>query len=391
MTAVQTKQDRSYGTRQRPSSKIPGWPAQRNLGPLPLDAHALYEQSQCNDPSSDAHSCNLAPHEKSVEIESQRQLEARYRFAQALAERRRWMELLPEIEPNERKIARFNDCGSLAYIESNTVTKRWRIRCNRCKQRVCPACRQTIQLKYAQRIRQVTGNIQPREWQHITLTIRHTDEPLKSQINFLRSAFRKLRHRSQWKRSVLHGYAVLEIAFNNKTKEWHPHLHVLARCRFIDYKQLHTDWFQVTRGSQHVHCRRLKPNDTAAEYVTSYLGKPPSLEMMSDASILSEYYDAMKSARLMIPFGFNSKLPDAPKPRDPEDAWKSHGSLYDFVVRLRSDDHVALSTLDLIYQSRRNIAMHILRVAKIEPTLFIAQAELHPSSASAHPVQSQAP
>lgn len=224
-------------------------------------------------------------------------------------ERNRWLELLPSLTMPPRVRERFEDCGSTVRVKYDASNKRYHLIGKSCRLRWCPRCRRRLQQAAAERIRNTLGQVKPRTWQFITLTMRHGKAPLVHQIKFLRESFRKLRQRKLWSKAVVGGYAVIEIGFNEKTAEWHPHLHVLAKCSYIDWAKLRADWTCVTHGSNVIDCRFVNSANKAADYVAKYVGKPPAFDASRHLDLADQYIAALRCGKLLIPFG---KLPKRP-------------------------------------------------------------------------------
>jgi len=144
----------------------------------------------------------------------------------------------------------------------------------------------------------------------VTLTLKHTRAPLRQQLDFLRASFRRLRQRKCWKACTYYGYGTIEITFNAHTQEWHPHLHILVNSDFIPKPAIKKAWESITRGSYIVDIRPVKSVAGVAEYITSYIAKPPPIETFDEPNLLIEYYQAIYYGRLMIQFG--KKRPPLP-------------------------------------------------------------------------------
>jgi hypothetical protein len=257
----------------------------------------------------------LGPWKSSVENPSLDTFERRFRFRNFASERSLWLAALPQVETDHRKLDRFQNCGSRTWVKLDEETGHYVFTSETCKLRICPACRQRIQRAGSDRIAAMLTGFQKGQWQLITLTLRHSRQPLPDQLDFLKRSFRKLRQRRFWTDAVHHGYAVLEIARNAETDEWHPHLHVLARTNYIDWKQLRNAWRAVTIGSDQIDCQLVKTPIGASNYIAKYLGKPPDNSMFLKPHRVGEYYQALQSSRLMIPFGKPPKPQPDPLPK----------------------------------------------------------------------------
>jgi hypothetical protein len=150
-----------------------------------------------------------------------------------------------------------------------------------------------------------------REWQFITLTVRSVGAPLALQLTYLQECFKRLRREEVWHKNVTHGFAVLEVTRNVKTLQWHPHLHILAHVRFLDWSKLRSTWSKLTHGSNVIDCQRVRQEVDAIRYLVAYLGKPPSETVLHDDAAMLELYGALHSQHMLIRFG---KPPIKPPP-----------------------------------------------------------------------------
>lgn len=230
-----------------------------------------------------------------------------FRFLGVEDERDLWLSILPTLESNQKIRERFDDCGTRCSVYLDTDTSRYVFKPQTCKLRFCPVCRRRIQRAVVKRLSDALGAIKRHSWQFITLTIRHTDRPLRDQLNALRHDFRKLRQHKLWRQNVSHGFAIIEITYNEAADQWHPHIHVLAHTQFIDWSLLRKAWKHVTGGSDNIDCGFIKSSKSAATYVAKYLGKPPPLVFRERIHRAGEYYDATKRAKFLIPFGRHPK------------------------------------------------------------------------------------
>jgi hypothetical protein len=134
------------------------------------------------------------------------------------------------------------------------------------------------------------------------------------------AAFRRLRQTRLWKEHVGQSLAVIEVTRNNKTEEWHPHLHVIAATPFIPWKPLRAAWNKASGGAKVIDCTVMSQTTAAIDYVTSYLGKPPSVDVMVQADLLAEWITATRGARMVIRAG---KWEKPTKPQQAEEKKRS--------------------------------------------------------------------
>ena len=287
---------------------------------------------------------SLDPWESSVELPHLDTYDQRFRFKNHAVERAYWLDHLHSVESSTVKIERFENCGRHAYLFKDMLDGSFVLRSETCKLRICPACRRRYQHAAIQRIRDLLHDLKPKTWQFITLTIRHTRAPLKQQADFLKLAFRRLRQRSLWKAAVQHGYAVLEVTYNDHKDEWHPHLHVLAKCRYIDWRLLRKHWISVTNGSHAIDCGYVRSIPNACDYVAKYLAKPPSLSTITTTERRQDYYQAIQRSRFLMPFGKPPRTERPPTLHTPRNL-EPIGNLGDLHHRAAHGEHFAITCL----------------------------------------------
>ena len=249
------------------------------------------------------------------------------RFRDCQPERQFWLDLLPNIDPNIRRIERFRSCGRWCFVARDLETGRLFLRGEACKLRICPACRRRIQHRSAARVLDFMAARPDEAWQFHTFTLRHGMSELSNQLDRLVTCFRKLRHRKTWRRNVRCGYAIIETTYHPKGTwspsgrqrehdEWHPHLHVIAATSFIDWGWLHEAWLSITGDSHDVDCSLVESPTHAAHYIAKYVGKPADLNLRAQPERAAEYFHAIANRRLLMPFGDTTKhtLPPPPPP-----------------------------------------------------------------------------
>ncbi len=267
----------------------------------------------------------LPPSELSEFTVHHDQPEQLLRFQGVQKERQFWLDLLPAIEADGRKVTRFQQCGGYAWVAEDLETGRLFLQPETCKLRICPVCRRRIQAKASARVLDFMNQHPNDKWQFHTFTLKHSPTPLPSQLDHLVKSFRKLRQRALWKRHVVTGYAVIEVTFHpagtysitgrlRTYDEWHPHLHVVARTDFIDWGDLRKAWLAVTGDSDNIDCEKCESATHAAHYVSKYLGKPPDAALHDNPKRAAEYYQSLQSRRLLMPFGNTAKHRPPPPP-----------------------------------------------------------------------------
>lgn len=262
---------------------------------------------------------SLDPLQKSVTCTHHDTIEQQYRFRFAPEMRAFWLNLLPYVEANYRKITRFKACGSEAFIEYSASTEQFRLRSNHCGNRICPACRRAYAAKLARKVASAFQQNRSRTLKFLTLTLKPSRAPLEDTLRHLRGFFRRLRQTPLWKRSVSYGIAAIEVTRGTNNSHWHAHLHVLLHSEFMPQQQLSRLWKLITRGSFIVDIRPVKSTDKVAEYITNYVTKPPESSVIASNKLATEWYAALNGQHWIVRFGKRINAPketEATKPTD---------------------------------------------------------------------------
>jgi hypothetical protein len=245
------------------------------------------------------------------------------------------------------RAARFAACGSAAWVlRSPDEPGRYRVVANRCHDRFCLRCQQTRARRLAAALLEALPDEQLR---FVTLTIRHSEDPLAKQIDHLLRSFRRLRQRRWWKERVPGGVGFLEVKRSRDGNAWHPHLHLIVCGSYLPHAELSAEWRIVTRGSFIVDVRAVDNRDKVRRYVTDYASKPMSYACTRTPEVLSEALAALKNRRLMLRFG-SFPAPVLPEP-ERLIGWQPVGSLNGFVRAAAAGSADALSLLHAVGRS----------------------------------------
>ena len=140
-------------------------------------------------------------------------------------------------------------------------------------------------------------------YRFITLTLRHTDAPLKQQIKRLYTSFQRLRKDKLWKNSQTGGIVILEVKWSKDTGQWHPHLHVISDGGYIQKSDLSNKWNEITGDSSIVDIKLLSAEKDAAHYLAKYVSKGTNNEVWQNEGAAEEWTIAMKGVRSATTFG----------------------------------------------------------------------------------------
>ena len=289
----------------------------------PFDSPA---EARVADQEATAASTSLDPEQLSVSpyhVDSPAQT---IRFA-PWASQRAWLlqhvwRLVPSINTRQRIYA----CGSNAWVEYSASRHKVRVSAATCGHRLCPACRAKRASVLAKRLALLTESASGFALKLVTLTLKHSKRDLTAQIRALKVAFKKLRADRVWKQSFASGVAIVEVTRSRVTGDWHPHLHILARCAFIPQEALKAAWWRASKTSNVVDIRLIRGRNSVAKYVSAYLTKPPDDAVLNSPELSQQWADALQNTHWVVPFGKRGSLPKLPPDEAPND-WKRIGSL----------------------------------------------------------------
>lgn len=171
---------------------------------------------------------------------------------------------------------------------------------DRCKHRCCPVCGS---IKASQTTQKILAKLSPTsDLRFLTLTIKSSNQPLNEQIDHVLRSFRRLRQTLTWKRTQSGGVATLQITYNQTTRRWHPHLHVLSEGNYVNHADLRSAWLRSTGDSSIVHIESVHDRSKQTKYVCRYVASNSDLTGWPDEA-LDEYVEALRSRRSLMVFG----------------------------------------------------------------------------------------
>lgn len=239
----------------------------------------------------------------SLHIPAAHPVETSFRHSWWKHKRKKVRDHLSNSGMNKFALDRFDQCGGECVVEYSKEAGRHRLKANYCHNRHCEPCMKAKANKLSGNLRRRLDEEPEGRYRFITLTLRHSDQPLLSQIKRLYAAFKKLRSMAFWKTSQRGGAACLEVKWNDKTRHWHPHIHVISEGEFIDKFELSRSWHSATGDSQIVDIRALKSGKDAAHYVAKYVSKGTSASVWNDDDAAQEWIASIKGVRTCLTFG----------------------------------------------------------------------------------------
>jgi len=197
-------------------------------------------------------------------------------------------------------VSALDTCRIFAHFSREKSSGSIRVMASACRDRWCPMCA-GMKAKYAkeQTEHYINSLKAPR---FLTLTLKHNENDLLSQVQFLQDCFRRLRLRAYWKRNVTGGIWFLQVHRSKKDQCWHPHFHILIDGNSMEQSRLSQLWEQVTYGSPIIDIRRIWKPEEAASYVARYSARPALLGKMPLLDRV-EIIEAMHGRRLCGTFG----------------------------------------------------------------------------------------
>ena len=239
-------------------------------------------------------------------------------------------------------------CGSWLIIREWELSGQSRVRnaffCKRFL--ICPACavRRAGKLCTAYEnkvavVQDMTPGLIP---VMITLTIRNGPD-LVERLRHLKESWSRMmaakrrgasasgRNSSiEWNK--VHGSVrAIEVTWNKKAKEWHPHMHVFALVsEYISQAHLSSEWEKFTGDSMIVDVRKCKNGIRAGlTEVLKYVSKPSELI----PELLLELYHGAKGSRFVDPQGCLRGIPEICMEFDDDEGL--HGPFRDFMALWR--------------------------------------------------------
>ena len=230
--------------------------------------------------------------------------------------------ILPGRNP-EGRLTNFDNCKKQAWFVRHRITGDVKIVSSSCKLRWCPLCANAKKYLLAEGVKEWLKGVDKPKF--LTLTLKHSENPLINQIDHLYQSFRKLRLRKNYRKLFKGGVWFFQIKKSKNDGLWHPHLHCVIESKFVDFDKLWKAWLLITGTSKVVDVRSVKNDEEVAEYVARYAARPSDLAELELSDQL-ELVAALHGRRLVGAWGTAREISLSPsKPQDAGD-WKNVGS-----------------------------------------------------------------
>lgn len=283
--------------------------------------------------------------------------EERFRHGWWIEKRKLILARLNESMTSGRIVESFANCGANCVVEWSPTAQKFRLSASYCHSRHCQACMATrgniIAANLKQRLAEQKKAIGTRangQFKFICLTLKSSPAPLRDQIKHLYASFRKLRNMKLWKARIPGGAAFLEVTWNEKSRMWHPHLHLIAQGNFIDKRDLSAMWKQATGDSTIVDISEIKTEKDVAHYATKYVSKGCDLDIWQDPEAAAEWMCSLRGVRMCLTFGTwrGFKLTKAAQKYDD---WTPRGHYLEILSRARDGCDGSIAILQRITKS----------------------------------------
>ena len=237
---------------------------------------------------------------------------------------------------------RLLDCRSRAWFIRHEETGKVRIATKQCRLRWCFHCSESRQQFITQAVLPWFQMVKkPRL---LTVTLKHSQDPLDEQIEHLYDCFRKLRNRKTCKEAIRGGIWFFQVTYNQKTGEWHPHIHALLDAEYMLHAKLMSDWYDITSDSTIIHIRNVDNPEKTLSHNARYAARPSAL-LKIPKSLWKELYYAFDKRRICGTWGTARKI--SLRPTKPPDSgkWQDVGG-FRTVIALKDDDDNARAIFD---------------------------------------------
>lgn len=248
-------------------------------------------------------------------------------------------------------LARYDNCGAECLVEWSDTANAYRLRASYCHCRHCRPCANARAglISRNLRTRLETHVLHPRDsYRFITLTLRHSTQPLHDQIRHLNHCFARLRNSKIWTNTQVGGVSMFECHHNGPSG-WHPHLHIIAEGGYMKLDKLRAEWSRITGGSTIVDIKQMSSAKDAVHYVSKYVTKGTKDETWADPATASEYVIAMRGVRTAGTYGSwrGFKLLQPPTEQLYKD-WRPIGLLTRICDAARNGSQVDLLLLQML-------------------------------------------
>ena len=220
---------------------------------------------------------------------------------------------------SSKNLERIQNCGSfLLFHTDERKEKKKLIHANNCENRFCPMCAYKKSRKDAMKISVMLKYLENKfQFLFLTLTSPNvTSDNLEDEIKEYNSSFKRLSELKLFKNAVLGYVRKLEITYNNETKTYHPHFHVLLAVKknYFSNNYIKRDtWLEMWQKAKRdesitqVDVRKLDMKKGVAE-IAKYAAKDS--DYLISQKVFDVMYNALKGRQIIT---YNGVFKDSAK------------------------------------------------------------------------------
>lgn len=237
-------------------------------------------------------------------------------------------------------LKKWSACRTSAWFARHRQTGKVRVLSSSCRLRWCSLCA-TARRNYISH--QVADWLKSAAWpKFLTLTVKHTDEPLSDQVDELYAFFRKFRKTKLLKGSVFGGVWFFQVKRSKSSGQWHPHIHCAISGKYMGRGLLSKLWLKITSHSKIVDIRPIREPETAAAEVARYASTPADLTKLPSSDYV-ELFEAFHHRKVCGSWGTAKQVSLRQDHVAKDSDWESLGS-WSFILSAqgKSDDADAI-------------------------------------------------
>lgn len=234
-------------------------------------------------------------------------------------------------ETNRSKL--LSRCRTWAWFVRDRESGIVHVASNSCRLRWCPICARA-------KAAYITNSVRPwiEQLQHprfLTLTLKHSNAPLDTQISKLYDDFRKLRRDKQFKEYCTGGVWFFQVKLSDKYDQWHPHIHCVITGKYMPHEWISLKWQRITTSSNIVDIRMVRDPERMANEVAKYSARPAELKKYP-MNLRQDIFYAMHKRRLCGTWGTGKEVKLCPPRTVEEEKYEPIGS-WSMVTGLREE------------------------------------------------------
>ena len=191
------------------------------------------------------------------------------------------VDYIEQVEHNKLKAKRIEDCASFIQFKNyHNIGIRKLDSINLCRERLCLNCQKALA---KERIPEYMYAVTGEELRHVVLTVKNVkSEFLRQTIQDMRKALKRMMRSAGIKDYI----PSTEITYNEKTGEYHPHIHLLLKANDFDIsktatRKLWADNYNAITGTNFkyliAHNEKVTDSTKACFELCKYISKPASI------------------------------------------------------------------------------------------------------------------